>query len=110
MIPPEITIEFIKVDAQGADYDVIDSAGTELTRVGAAVIEVQLLRPLYSDSADEEKFKKLFAKSGFRHEKTKVQNLENTEANMLFRNERMEKPAEGVLPLQDILREISKDW
>jgi len=110
MIPPEMTIEFLKVDAQGSDYDVIQSAGSELTRVGCAVIEVQLLRPLYADSANEEKFKELFSKSGFRHAKTKIQNLENTEANMLFRNEKMAEPKEGVLPIQDILREISPKY
>jgi len=110
MIPSDVTIEFLKVDAQGGDYDVVSSAGVELARIATAVIEVQLLRPLYQDSASEEQFKSLFAKSGFRHAKTKVQNLENTEANMFFRNEGMEQPKDGVLPVGDILREIAPKY
>jgi len=106
MVPNNIKIEFLKVDAQGSDLDVIQSAGEELVRVGCAVVELQLQRPLYKGSAKEGDFKTLFQQSGFKHEITKIQNLEKTEANMFFINPKMNQPRDGVLPLDQILRDV----
>jgi len=41
MIPTEFPIEFLKVDAQGVDVDVIKSAGITIKRVKKIIIEVQ---------------------------------------------------------------------
>ncbi|PRP88530.1 ubiquitin C-terminal hydrolase L3 [Planoprotostelium fungivorum] len=101
MVPSDIAIEFLKVDAQGSDLDVIKSAGKLLSRISTIVVEVQLLRPLYAESATEQDFIDYFKIHGFKHTQTKIQNLEKTEANMLFVNSKMVEPKKGSLPLTE---------
>lgn len=125
LIPSNIAIEFVKVDAQGSDYDVIASGGnhfrsksngnlifsflgTSLRRVGAAVIEIQLKKALYVNAKSEKEHVDLFKKSGFSHVSTKLQNLEGTEANMYFINKKMKQPEEDVLPIKQIMRDIGQ--
>eukprot|EP01117_Protostelium_nocturnum_P006488 TRINITY_DN2339_c0_g1_i1.p1 TRINITY_DN2339_c0_g1~~TRINITY_DN2339_c0_g1_i1.p1 ORF type:complete len:313 (+),score=93.08 TRINITY_DN2339_c0_g1_i1:282-1220(+) len=106
LIPSNIAIEFVKVDAQGSDYDVIASGGTAMKRVGAAVIEIQLKKALYVNAKSEEEHIELFRSVGFSHISTKIQNREGTEANMYFTNKKMKQPEKDVLPISVIMRDI----
>jgi len=80
---PFETVEFIKVDAQGADFDVMQSAGKHLRRIKAFVVEVQT-EALYSETHTEAEFKEYFERRGFELVKKELQNKH--EENLLFRN------------------------
>jgi len=57
-------VEFLKVDAQGADFEVVQSAGKHLRRIGAFIVEVQL-EPLYLDAKNESDYIDYFTQRGF---------------------------------------------
>lgn len=48
-LPPRLEITFIKIDAQGADMDVVKSAGQTLLRALRVQVEVQDLKPGHRD-------------------------------------------------------------
>jgi len=89
LIPFE-TVEFVKIDAQGADFEVIASAGRNLHRIKSFVVEIQT-EPLYKDSKAEEHFTSYFSERGFVLVKKKFQNKH--EANLLYRNTKYPLPS-----------------
>ena len=46
MIPPEIRIEFVKIDAQGHDLSVVQGCRSQLSRVEHIMLECQI-KPIY---------------------------------------------------------------
>ena len=42
MVPPEIRIEFVKIDAQGHDLSVAQGCGSQLSRVEHIMLECQV--------------------------------------------------------------------
>jgi len=99
---PFQTVEFLKVDAQGADFEVVKSAGKNLYRIVSFVVEIQT-KPLYKDSATEEQFVDYFQSRGFKMIKKKFQNKQESEANMLFLNTRYELPTD--IPVQEFFKD-----
>jgi hypothetical protein len=73
VVPPAVTIEYLKVDAQGADYNVIVGAGSLLTRVTGVSAECQDIsgrndsRIFYSESCISSELKAYMTKLGFAH-------------------------------------------
>jgi len=100
---PFDTIEFLKVDAQGADFEVVESAGKHLRRIKSFVVEVQI-EPLYADAKTEADYKEYFENRGFELVHKKLQNAR--EENLLFRNLKYPLP-EGI-PLDEFFSEDKK--
>jgi hypothetical protein len=82
MIPRHLRIEFIKVDAQGADFEVMQSAASELDRIDSFAVEVQT-DPLYKGQKTTEDFVEYFTVRGFTLEEEVFQNKH--EKNLFFR-------------------------
>jgi hypothetical protein len=99
MIPFE-TVEFIKIDAQGADFDVVQSAGKNLQRINTIVVEVQT-EPLYKNSVSEAEFIQYMEKQGFQVIDSLFQNRH--EINIMFHNKKYSFPKEK-LPINLIFK------
>lgn len=102
---PLPTVQFIKVDAQGADYEVIVSAGRALSKmVENVVVEVQTDVPLYSGSKNESDYVSFMESQGFELAKRMAQGPH--EINLLFHNTGLGIPLEesdwDLLPLNII--------
>lgn len=95
--------DFVKVDAQGADFDVMLSAGKSLYRIKSFCVEVQT-EPLYRGAKQENDFTEYFQKRGFKMEKKMFQNKH--ELNMLFVNTQYEMPV--GLPLNKLFNNNTK--
>lgn len=91
-IPPNISVELLKVDAQGTDLEVVQSAGTELFRIEKVILEAQEDRKndtshiisLNSDTVSDAK--KWLSSRGFKENKN-LSYLENgavLEWNLVF--------------------------
>ncbi|CAE7265046.1 unnamed protein product [Symbiodinium necroappetens] len=64
-------VQILKTDVQGADLEVVKSAGTELKRVDRIVIEIpdDTPRPVYSGQHTRKETEDYLAHLGFRHER-----------------------------------------
>eukprot|EP01121_Diplochlamys_sp_Union-15-3_P014475 TRINITY_DN4610_c0_g1_i2.p1 TRINITY_DN4610_c0_g1~~TRINITY_DN4610_c0_g1_i2.p1 ORF type:complete len:308 (+),score=45.63 TRINITY_DN4610_c0_g1_i2:139-924(+) len=104
LLPPDMYVEFLKIDAQGADWEVVSSAGNLLSRVNMVVVEVQVNKPLYHEAHTEEEYVELFKRHGFEIVRKQLQ--AKYEENILFHNMRYPIPEEGVLPLKKIFKDV----
>jgi FkbM family methyltransferase len=98
LIPLE-TVEFVKVDAQGSDFDVLKSAGKSLERINSIVVEVQINHVLYKDAKTEQEFVDYMGDRGF--EVVTIEKQGKNEENIHFHNKKYPKPTN--LPLDDLL-------
>eukprot|EP01130_Rhizamoeba_saxonica_P005833 TRINITY_DN230_c2_g1_i2.p1 TRINITY_DN230_c2_g1~~TRINITY_DN230_c2_g1_i2.p1 ORF type:complete len:255 (+),score=54.39 TRINITY_DN230_c2_g1_i2:543-1307(+) len=101
MIPFD-TIEFLKVDAQGHDLNVVKSAGDLLKKIKAVVVEVQHV-PLYKDQPTPKDYSDYFTGEDFTIGKHLLQGPH--ESNMLWYNNNYDRP---VLPCLDEIFEEHK--
>ena len=89
LIPSTIRIELLKVDAQGVDLAVVQSAGAELKRIETLIVEVQESKAnlLYRDQPGATETRSWIEKNGFRYdaEYSYMENAEIAEANYVFR-------------------------
>jgi FkbM family methyltransferase len=95
LLPEDLPIEFVKVDAQGSDFEVMQSAGRLLRRIHAFVVEVQL-KPLYAGVKNESDYIDFFGRLGFEMVVKKMQNTK--EENILFRN--IDFPLSPNIPIE----------
>ncbi|KNC48619.1 uncharacterized protein AMSG_00396 [Thecamonas trahens ATCC 50062] len=85
---PLPTVQFVKIDAQGADFDVLLSAGPALAeKVENVVVEVQTNVPLYAGAKNETDFVDYMADAGFDLVKRALQGP--NELNLLFHNAKL---------------------
>lgn len=92
LVPRNITIELLKVDAQGADLQIVQSAGKELRRIEKVIMEVQEVTGkntelrLYQDQPSAEDAKLWMEGQGytFDAERSYVENGLLGEANYAF--------------------------
>jgi FkbM family methyltransferase len=84
LVPPEIRIEFVKIDAQGHDLSVAKGLKSMLARVEHIMLECQV-KPMYESSATQQDVVDWFAAQGW----TKTADESNgiaEEVNMAFTN------------------------
>jgi hypothetical protein len=89
LIPPSINIELLKVDAQGVDLAVVQSAGKELSRIGTLIVEVQETSAnlLYKDQQGAAVTRAWIEGNGFQYDSefSYMENADVAEANYVFR-------------------------
>ena len=89
LIPPSINVEMLKVDAQGVDLAVVQSAGEELSRIGTLIVEVQETTSnlLYKDQLGAVGTRAWIEENGFRYDAdfSYMENPDVQEANYVFR-------------------------
>lgn len=80
-------IDYLKIDTQGHDLNVIKSLGDKINSVKYIEFEVQL-KPLYKDTPRKEEFLKFFSNYDFDlvHEECNYELVEDYEVNMIFKN------------------------
>ncbi len=84
LVPPEIRIEFVKIDAQGHDLSVAKGLKSTLARVEHIMLECQV-KPMYEGSATQQDVVDWFSEQGW----TKTADESNgiaEEVNMAFTN------------------------
>ena len=91
LIPHGIPIELLKVDAQGVDLIVVQSAGNHMARLQKVIIEAQTVKGdgsnlLSKDSALKKESKAWFAANGFAYDgaASYEENPEIGEWNLVF--------------------------
>jgi FkbM family methyltransferase len=83
-------IDVLHVDAQGADFDVLVSAGELLTTVRVGVVEVPRRLALYENTAGRAAFSRLLRSHGLRVVDVRANDHLNLEQNLVF------APASGL--------------
>lgn len=87
LVPPDVLIEYIKIDAQGHDFEVVRGIGSELPRVKHIRVEVQL-KTVYEGATTKDQFRTFMEQHGFRMSKANV-NGSPSEENLDFINASM---------------------
>jgi hypothetical protein len=91
LIPRDLTIELLKVDAQGVDLRVVKSSGKQLNRIQKVIVEAQpavKAVELYQDGDNTQDTKSWMSKHGFelQEQYSFVENTDIDEWNLVFRN------------------------
>lgn len=123
-IPPDVHVRMLKVDAQGSDLEVVESAGVRLRRVARVQVECQDLPPghkdlLYVGQPTKRDFIEPFRKAGFVLERCWGNNPLLREENCIFARSDLAldllgdcfRPRRAVfMPAIPSLRELKAEW
>ena len=97
LVPPEVRIEFVKIDAQGHDLDVAKGLKTMLDRTEHIMLECQV-KAMYEGSATAEVVVNWFQEQGWSKTADENNGLAD-EINMAFTNTKVAQH-DGVAPLK----------
>jgi FkbM family methyltransferase len=98
LVPPEVRIEFVKIDAQGHDLSVAKGLKSVLPRVEHVMLECQV-KAMYEGSATQKDVVEWFESNGWAKTADENNGLAD-EINMAFTNTAMNPPHDGVAPLK----------
>jgi FkbM family methyltransferase len=82
MVPPDVRVEFVKIDAQGHDLSVAKGLGTQLQRVEHLMLECQI-KPMYDGAATKDDVVKWFQAQGWSQSAIE-DNGDDEEINLAF--------------------------